>query len=144
MPLARMALYAQGVELYLAPTWDSSDGWIGTMQHIAREGRCYVVGCCSSFHASDVPADLPGREQLFTDPDEWINVGSSVVVAPGGAILAGPVKRENAILHAEIDTRKVVGSRRSLDVAGHYNRPDLFRLEVDNEPRVQVALTDSK
>jgi len=143
MPLARMALYAQGVELYLAPTWDSSDGWIGSMQHIAREGRCYVASCCSAIRAADVPEDFPGRAQLFPDLDEWINRGSSVVVAPGGAIVAGPVEREAVILYADIDRAKVAGARRSLDVAGHYNRPDLFTFEVDASAQSPVVIADS-
>jgi nitrilase len=133
MPLARMALYAQGVELYLAPTWDSSEGWIGTLQHIAREGRCFVVGCCSAMTASDIPKDFPERESLYPDPDEVINPGMSVVVQPGGTIIAGPVRGEKAILYADVDRGKVASSRRSLDVAGHYNRPDLFKFEMDGK-----------
>ncbi len=140
MPLARMALYSQGVELYLAPTWDSSEGWIGTMQHIAREGRCYVASCCSAMRAADVPADFPGRKQLFPDPDEWINRGSSVIVKPGGSIIAGPAKRDALILTAAVDSAAVTSSRRSLDVAGHYNRPDVFRLEVDTNAQTPIVL----
>jgi len=133
MPLARMALYAQGIDVLCAPTWDSSDGWRGTMQHIAREGRCYVANCCTAMAADDVPADFPGREQLFPDPEERINSGNSCLVAPGGSIVAGPASGENTILYAEIDREKVTASRRSLDVAGHYNRPDIFRFEVDRQ-----------
>jgi nitrilase len=140
MPLARMALYSQGVELYLAPTWDSSDGWIGTMQHIAREGRCYVASCCSAMRAADVPADFPGRKQLFPDSEEWINRGSSVIVKPGGSIIAGPAKRDALILTAEVEPAAVAHSRRSLDVAGHYNRPDVFKLEVDTNAQAPIVL----
>lgn len=142
MPLARMALYAQGVELYLAPTWDSSEGWLGSMQHVAREGRCHVVSCCSAMRAADVPADFPGRERCFPDEDEWINVGRSCAIAPGGVVVAGPLERESAILHVEIDRAAVRSARRTLDVAGHYNRPDVFELRLDRRPRGPLVLED--
>mgnify|MGYP000984356453 CR=1 FL=1 len=133
MPMARMALYAQGVDIFVAPTWDSSDGWIGTMQHIAREGRCYVANCCTAMRASDVPADFPGRDRLFADNNEWINSGKSCVVEPGGNIIAGPVANENTIVYADVDLQKVRSSRRSLDVAGHYNRPDIFKFSLNQK-----------
>jgi nitrilase len=130
MPLARYALYADGVEVLFAPTWDSGDGWIGTMQHIAREGRCWVVNCGSVLEARDVPADFPGRAELFTKDDEWINDGDSAVVAPGGKLVHGPMRREKGILYAEIDRAAVAPSRRALDVTGHYARADVFQLHV--------------
>ncbi len=142
MPLARMALYAQGIDLYLAPTWDSSDGWVGTMQHIAREGRCYVASCCSAMRGSDVPSGFPGRDQLFADPDERINRGMSLVAEPGGRIIAGPLDGEPGILYAEVDADRARASRRSLDVAGHYNRPDVFSFEVDRRPQTAAHFDD--
>ncbi len=141
MPLARMALYAQAIDIYVAPTWDSSDGWIGTMQHIAREGRCYVANCCTAMRGSDVPPDFPGRAELFSD-DEWINVGRSCIVEPGGDIIAGPAASETLILYADVDLERVRSSRRSLDVSGHYHRPDIFRFEVDRTRRVPAAFRD--
>ena len=71
MPLARYALYAQGIEIYIAPTYDSGDGWIGTMQHIAREGCCWVIGCGNALKGCDFPESLPGKTELYPDPDEW-------------------------------------------------------------------------
>lgn len=141
MPLARMALYAQGVDIYLAPTWDSSDGWVGTIQHIAREGRCYVASCCTNMKGSDVPKDFPGRDQLFKD-DESINSGKSCIVEPGGNIIAGPVASENSIIYGEVDLQKVRSSRRSLDVAGHYNRPDVFRFSLNQSRQGSVRVED--
>ena len=79
MPLARYALYAQGVELYVAPTYDSGEGWIGTMQHIAREGCCWVLGSGFAFRASDLPDAFPEKAKLYPDPGEWVNAGDSVV-----------------------------------------------------------------
>jgi nitrilase len=138
MPLARYALYAQGIEIYVAPTYDNGDGWIGTLQHIAREGCCWVVGSGCVLRASDFAADFPGRETLYPDAAEWVNVGDSVVIAPGGKIVAGPLRREVGILYAELDTGRVGAARRSLDVVGHYARPDLFQLRVNTQPQKPV------
>jgi nitrilase len=135
MPLARYALYSQGVEVYIASTWDEGDTWIATMRHIAAEGRCWVIGAGCSLHTSDVPAGFPEREQVFEDPDAWINGGDSVVVAPGGTIVAGPLHQEHGILMAEIDPHRVGGQHRTLDVAGHYSRNDIFHLTVDRSPQ---------
>jgi len=131
MPLARYALYAQGVEIYVAPTYDSGERWIATLQHIAREGGCWVLGSGCAFRAGDLPAAFPGKAELYADAAEWVNPGDSVVIAPGGKIVAGPLRRETGVLYADIDVQQVGAARRSLDVAGHYARPDLFELRVN-------------
>jgi nitrilase len=131
MPLARFALYALGVEIYIAPTYDAGDAWIGTLQHIAREGGCWVVGCGLAFRASDIPEHLPGKSALYPKADEWINPGDSVVIEPGGKIAAGPLRRELGVLYADIELERVGIARRSLDVVGHYSRSDIFRLHVN-------------
>jgi nitrilase len=130
MPLARAALYAQGIDLYLAPTWDHGEGWLVSMQHIAREARCWVAAPAICLQAREMPEWLPGREQLYPDPEEWIHPGESVVVDPMGKIAAGPLRRERGILYADCDLARVQQARRTLDVAGHYARPDVFKLEV--------------
>ncbi len=142
MPLARYALYAQGVEIYVAPTYDSGDAWIATMRHIALEGRCWVVGSGTALRAGDIPPDIPARAALFPDPDEWINDGDSVVVDPMGKVVAGPLRREAAILYAEIDVARVAPSRRTLDVTGHYARADIFELLVRRTPATPVSFVD--
>jgi nitrilase len=139
MPLARYALYAQGVDVYIAPTYDSGDRWVATMQHVAREGGCWVAGGGCAFRAKDIPDSLPGKPELFPRPDEWVNPGDSVIVAPGGKIVAGPLHEEFGILYADIDLERVGMARRSLDVVGHYSRPDVFRLSVDRGARPPVA-----
>jgi nitrilase len=134
MPLARAAIYAQGVDIYVAPTYDAGDKWISTLQHIAREGGCWVVGSGVALHGRDIPDTLPGKAELYPNTDEWINPGDSVVIAPGGNISAGPLRREAGILYADIDLEQVGIARRSLDVVGHYSRPDIFQLQVNTEP----------
>jgi nitrilase len=131
MPLARYALYAQNLELYVAATWDCGERWLASMRHIATEGGCWVIANATALQASDLPGNLPGRDSLFPDPDEWINDGDAVVMKPFGGPAAGPMNREKGILYADIDTHAARNARRSLDLAGHYSRPDIFRLEVN-------------
>lgn len=138
MPLARYALYGQGIDVYVTPTYDSGERAIATMQHIAREGGCWVASCGCAFQGRDLPEDFPGRAELFPNAEEWINPGDSVVVAPGGKVVAGPLHQERGILYAEIDLERVGVARRSLDVVGHYARPDLFHLQVDTRPHPPV------
>lgn len=142
MPLARYALYAQGVDIYIAPTYDSGDGWLATLRHIALEGRCWVVGSGTVLQASDIASDFPARATLFPDPDEWINDGDSVVIDPAGKVVAGPMRRAAGILYAEIDTSRVAPARRTLDVVGHYARPDIFELTVHRAPAAAVRYPD--
>jgi len=142
MPLARYALYSQGIEIYIAPTYDSGDDWIGSLQHIAREGCCWVVGCGNLMKGSDFPDDFPEKSQLYPDPDEWVNPGDSVVIAPGGEIVAGPMRKESGILYCEIDPEKTGIARRALDVAGHYSRPDIFTLHVNTGLQSPVKFDD--
>lgn len=143
MPLARYALYAQGVEIYIAPTYDNGDAWIASMRHIALEGRCWVLGSGTALQASDIAPDFPSRAELFPDPEEWINDGDSVVVDPMGKVIAGPLRREAGVLYAEIDMARVAPSRRTLDVTGHYARPDVFELRVNRAPLTPVSFVDS-
>ena len=139
MPLARYALYAQGIDIYIAPSYDSGDGWIGTLQHIAREGRCWVVGGGCVLQASDFSSDFPERATLYPDPQEWVNPGDSVVIAPGGTIVAGPMRNEVGILYADVDTERVGAARRTLDVVGHYARPDILQLRVNTGRQTPAA-----
>ena len=142
MPLARYALYAQGTEIYVAPTYDEGERWIATMQHIARESGCWVVGSGFALRASDVPDSFPGKAELYPNADEWVNPGDSVIVAPGGKIAAGPLHAEYGILYADADLTRIAAARRTLDVAGHYARPDIFQLHVNRQPLKPVTLDD--
>jgi len=140
MPLARYSLYAQGVEIYVAPTYDSGDAWIGTLQHIAREGRCWVLGSGFVMRASDIPADFPRKNELYPDPDAWINPGDSLVIEPDGKATVGPMRQDVGVLYADIDLSAVGVARRSLDVAGHYARPDIFELRVNRKAQRPMVL----
>lgn len=144
MPLARYAMYAQGVELYIAPTYDSGDGWLGTMQHIAREGRCWVVSSGVAIEAGDLPEDFPGKKDLYPDADEWVNPGDSAVVAPGGEIVAGPMRNEKGTLYADVDCARAAAAKRALDITGHYARPDIFQLHVNTEAQSPVRFGSTK
>ena len=125
MPLARFALYEQGAQIHLAPTWDKSEQWIASMRHIAREGRVFVISVCQALHRDAVPDRFPFKDVLPAGL-EWLNVGNSLIVDPDGNVLAGPCEAKEDILYAEIDPGKASGSRWIFDAAGHYNRPDLF------------------
>lgn len=140
MPLARYALYAQNIEIYVAPTWDCGEAWLATMRHIAREGGCWVIGLATALQGSDVPADFPSRDTLFK-PEDWLCDGDAVIVEPSGKIQAGPLHREKGILYGEIDRARAARARRSLDVTGHYARPDIFRLDVKREPMPPVTFS---
>jgi nitrilase len=130
MPLARVAMYEQHVDILLAPTWDNSDVWPASMRHIAKEGRCYVLGITSVLRASDVPADIPGRDAIYGGDDDWMSRGNTMIVGPDGDVLAGPVSEREEIVYGEVDLDAVRRTRQHFDVVGHYARPDVFRFEV--------------
>ncbi len=140
MPLARYALYAGGVEIYVAPTWDRGEPWLSTLRHIAKEGRVVVVGCCSAMRRADVPDRFAFKSLL--PEGEWINPGDSAIVDADGKFLAGPVREQQTILYADVEPRRITGPRWQLDVAGHYARPDVFRLVVDRRRRPPVESAD--
>jgi nitrilase len=146
MPLARFHLYAQGVDVWLAPTLALGDGWVATMRHLARENRMFVVGVNPVLHVDEIPASFPNREHLFApgyleDNAPWLEAGNTLIVAPDGTVVAGPVREREQTLVADLDLREVTAQRRHMDPAGHYNRPDVFQLHVDTAPRLPVRAT---
>ncbi len=134
MPLARMAMYRKGVDIYLAPTADARDSWQATLVHIACEGRCFVLGCNQFVTRAMYPADIDGYEELANQPDIMCR-GGSAVVSPFGHILAGPLFDQEGVLFAELDMALVVQGKFDFDVVGHYARPDVFQLTVNEGPK---------
>lgn len=119
MPHARIKLYQQGIELYMAPTADSRDTWTATLRHIAQEGRCYVLGC-NQFVTKDIyPKDLPGITDLDNQPEIMCR-GGSMIVNPLGHIIAGPLYGEEGMLYANLNRNELIQSKLDFDVIGHY------------------------
>ena len=135
MPLLRMAMYAKGIEIYCAPTADAREAWQSTVRHIALEGRCFVLSANQFARRSDYPADhpLPGDH-----PEAVICSGGSVILGPLGEVLAGPLTAGEGILVADLDRNQIVRGKFDFDVVGHYARPDVFSLTVDESSRSPV------
>jgi nitrilase len=130
MPLARTAMYGKGVQIYLAPTADARDSWQATLRHIALEGRCFVLGCNQYVHRDMYPDDLEISGELEAWPEE-LSAGGSAIYGPLGEEVAAPLWSEAGILYAELDMTAIARSKFDFDVTGHYARPDVFRLVVD-------------
>ena len=140
MPLARMAMYGKGVDIYLAPTADPRDSWHATLRHIACEGRCFVLGCNQFVTRADYPAGLPGVEDLNDWPDVMCR-GGSAIIGPLGDEIAGPLYDESGILYSTLNLDEVTQARFDFDVTGHYARPDVFKLIVNESPTQPVTYT---
>lgn len=138
MPLLRTAMYAKNIQLWCAPTADGRRTWIPTMQHVALEGRCFVFSCNQFTRRGDFPADY--RAVQGDDPDTVISEGGSCIVSPLGEILAGPDYDGECILTAEIDLAEIARGKYDFDVVGHYARPDVFRLVVNERPQPAVVI----
>ncbi len=138
MPLLRMAMYAKGIEIYCAPTVDDRDTWQPTMQHIALEGRCFVLSACQCVERSAYPEDYPNLPS--DEPDATVIRGGSVIVNPLGQVLAGPCYGEERILTARLDLGEITEGKYDLDVTGHYARPDVFSLTVNERPARPVVV----
>ena len=138
LPLLRAAMYAKGIEIYCAPTADARDSWLASMRHIAVEGRCFVLSSNQFNRGRDFPADYGA--DFGDDPDRVVNRGGSCIIDPFGNFLAGPNLEGEAILVAEIDRAQIIRGKYDLDVVGHYARPDIFQLQVDERPKQPVTI----
>lgn len=137
MPLARMAIYSKGVELYLAPTADARDTWQATLRHIACEGRCFVLGCNQFVTKEMYPTELQAHPELVDQPEVMCR-GGSVIISPLGEVIAGPLYDSEGILFADLDLAEIVRAKLDFDVVGHYARPDVFQLLVNEQAAVPV------
>jgi nitrilase len=141
MPLLRMAMYAKRVEIYCAPTADGRETWLPTMQHIALEGRCFVLSSNQFARRRDYP---PEYETAFgDDPETVLSRGGSCIIGPLGQILAGPDFNGEMILTADIDLGEIARARLDFDAVGHYARPDVFQLQVDETSRTPVSFRNA-
>ncbi|WP_077923496.1 carbon-nitrogen hydrolase family protein [Spirosoma sp. 209] len=134
MPLARMAMYQQGLDIYLAPTADARDSWQSTMQHVALEGRCFVLASNQFVRKTDYPERY--QAELTNEPD-IMSRGGSVIISPMGEVLAGPLWDQEGLLVADLDFAVLAKSKLDFDSVGHYARPDVFTLTVTNQPPIQ-------
>jgi nitrilase len=137
MPLLRTYMYSQGIEIYCAPTADHRDTWVATMQHIATEGRCFVLGCNQFNRRHDFPKDY--KTSFGDAPETLISRGGSCIVDPFGKFLAGPNFEDETILLAELDRGLLPKAKFDFDPVGHYSRPDIFSLMVDDRPKPVVS-----
>ena len=137
MPALRMAMYQQRVALYCAPTADDRDSWISTMQHVAMEGRCFVLSSCQHLRRAQFPMEAM-HNRLPDDPETLLMRGGSCIISPAGKVLAGPVYGEDALLTAEIDLDDIPRAQMDFDPVGHYARPDVFQLAVNTAPQRAV------
>jgi nitrilase len=140
LPLMRAAMYAKGIEIYCAPTADSRDVWLASMRHIAVEGRCFVLSCNQFNRQRDFPGDY--RARFDGNSDAIVTRGGSCIIDPFGNFLTGPNTESEAILIAEIDRAQVVRGKYDLDVVGHYARPDIFQLNVDERSKRPVTIVN--
>lgn len=141
MPLLRAAMYAKGIEIYCAPTADGRAAWLPTMQHIAQEGRCFVLSSNQFARRRDYPVDY--TTSFGNDPDTVLSRGGSCIIGPLGTILAGPDFEGETILTADIDRNDIARAHLDFDAVGHYARPDVFRLIVDESSRPPVAFRNT-
>ena len=140
MPLLRTTMYSKGIELYCAPTADPRDSWIATVRHIAVEGRCFVLSCNQFQRRRDFPDVY--NSHFGNDPETVVCRGGSCIVDPFGNFLAGPNTEGEAILFADIDLGQIIRGKYDFDVVGHYSRPDIFQLHVDERPKPPVSITN--
>ena len=136
VPLLRMAMFDKNITLYCAPTADDRDVWASSMRHVAFEGRCFVLSACQYLTRRQYPDDI--RNTITNDPDEVLMRGGSIIVGPLGNVLAGPNFDGETIVTAEIDTDDITRAHFDLDLDGHYSRPDLFKMTVNEDVRRSV------
>ena len=138
MPMLRMAMYSKNVALYCAPTADDRDTWLPSMQHIALEGRCFVLTACQFIRKNEFPDTV--RVSLGDSPESVLMRGGSAIISPLGKVLAGPHFDGETILTAELDLNDIGRGKFDFDVVGHYCRPDVFQLIVNEAPAPAVVV----
>jgi nitrilase len=142
MPMLRMAMYSKNVALYCAPTADDRDTWLASMQHVAMEGRCFVLTACQFIRKKDFPETV--RVSLGDSPDAVLMRGGSAIISPLGKVLAGPYFEGETVLTASLDLNDIGRGKFDFDVVGHYSRPDVFQLSVNEAPMRAVVVKEGE
>ena len=135
MPMMRMSMYDQGIELYCAPTADDRETWISTVKHIALEGRCFVFSSCQFFTKADYPSEFDISNIVGDEP---IMKGGSCIISPLGKVLASAGNKKRGIIYSEINLDEIIQGKYDFDVVGHYSRPDIFKLKVNKKSKKPV------
>ena len=136
MPMIRMAMYDQGIQLYCTPTADDRDTWLSTVTHIALEGRCFVFSSCQYLTKDDYPS----KYEVFNNkPEDPIMKGGSCIISPLGKVLASAINKTKTIIYADINLDETIKGKYDFDVVGHYSRPDIFKLEIDKKSKKPVV-----
>jgi nitrilase len=142
MPMLRMAMYSKNVALYCAPTADDRDTWLSSMQHVALEGRCFVLTACQFIRKKDFPETV--RVALGNSPEAVLMRGGSAIISPLGKVLAGPHFEGESVLTAMLDLNDIGRGKFDFDVVGHYSRPDVFQLSVNEAPMCAVVMKEGE
>lgn len=132
MPLARVALYQKGISLYISPNTNDNPEWQDTIRHIAIEGHCYFINCDMFFTRADYPKTASAGEEIAKLPEIACR-GGSCVVDPFGHVVSDTIWDHEGIIYAELDMQKVPASKMEHDVCGHYARPDVLKLQVEDK-----------
>ena len=136
MPMLRMAMYSQNIQIYCAPTADDRDTWLPTMQHVALEGRCFVLSACQYLTRRDCPEDYDSI--LGNDPGTVLMRGGSCIISPAGQVLVAPNFEGECVRTADLDLESITRGKYDFDAAGHYARPDIFEPKVNTKPMKAV------
>ena len=142
LPLPRAALYAQGEDLHVAIWPGNRRNTEDITRFIARESRSYVVSVSGLMRASDIDPSLPHADILIDTADKLMADGGSCVAGPDGEWVLEPAVGSETLEVVEIDHTRVLEERHSLDVVGHYSRPDVVRLTVNRKRQSTAEFDD--
>lgn len=142
MPLARITLYAQGENLHVAVWPGNARNTIDLTRHIALENRMYVISVSGLMRKTNIGNDIPHHELIKQNAPEFLSNGGSCLAAPDGTWIIEPIIEQEIVVTATIDLNEVRKERQSFDPSGHYSRPDVFRLTVNNERQKLVHFTN--